>query len=777
MKRKLICAMLCIGILLSSCTTESPGQNSPTQSAAESEVLTGVYTAAAEIPREAVENHVTPILPVPADDETDITEFRWVSWDDSAGMQIITRAGDAEIAVNVEKNTQTFCAAVGQNGVYSIEKLGGEGAPYRLYHYDFNGNAVKVTDLSKLRPSQDKLFAYWPNLNNHLPILETDGGYLLVWENTVITMDSDFRNPVFRTHPSEITGLFRDDTDGRIWISYEDRGSVLCAVDNGSILRIPDAPTTEYRSVIGIRNGEIYCKNNKGIHRYPAGSEEAEMVMSFENSSLNQIPYCAVPVSVGDRIDFSLLFADGSTFAMYCMPGEDISLDGITVLELAVNGQYPNLLLNVYAFNASQKEYRIIVNDYSRFNTPDNINGGLNRFRLDLETGILTPDLIFMNALEYTDIALSSPDMLLDLYTIDYSDAEYTPYDLWPAVRHAGEANGKLYAIIPLFELSGLVGLKEYTSDLAGWDLQTCLDYADSLPEGKYLLDSYGKKNSSLLFGRTGDWNWLPFYEQGSFDDPLYVRYLNFISRLPETGPAIQEKRSSNIDNLILSGEYNNADITFAAGGANMYRNGTILLSSSTISSVYNLIRLTDTLGADSAEELCFVGYPSGRGRGLEVHDYASSIFSILSRCKHPEAAWKFMEFFLKESAAESMENPFRARIPALREPALELLRSLEGRRVFYDYVNDFIFDDPDSVKRAETRPEPGKFYTIDSSVTGLFTDLLDSELLKISDRILMDLRNLLTEEELSMKNGGQSVEATAKAVQSRTAIYIAEHE
>ena len=125
MKRKLICAMLCIGILLSSCTTESPGQNSPTQSAAESEVLTGVYTAAAEIPREAVENHVTPILPVPADDETDITEFRWVSWDDSAGMQIITRAGDAEIAVNVEKTPKPSAPLWGRTG-YTASKSSGE---------------------------------------------------------------------------------------------------------------------------------------------------------------------------------------------------------------------------------------------------------------------------------------------------------------------------------------------------------------------------------------------------------------------------------------------------------------------------------------------------------------------------------------------------------------------------------------------------------------------------------------------------------------------------
>ncbi len=147
----------------------------------------------------------------------------------------------------------------------------------------------------------------------------------------------------------------------------------------------------------------------------------------------------------------------------------------------------------------------------------------------------------------------------------------------------------------------------------------------------------------------------------------------------------------------------------------------------------------------------------------------------VQAAVESPETAWKFAEFMLEQTAEESLKSPYNSLIPALRESALELLGSIEGTEVFFGYVDDFIFTEPDSVERAKNNPKPGRFYTIDSAVTDVLTELLDSELLKLSDRILMDLRNILTEEESAMLKGEQTVQTTAEAVRSRTDIYIAE--
>ena len=777
--KRIFAAVLAAVMLLTSCTARPAEETSPVQAAVESGVLTGVYAAAVQVPYNGRET--TPMLPADHEDP-DLAAYRYLSWNDTGSLQIITRTGDAEIAVDVEKNTRTAAAAMGENGIYTIE-MAGEGAPTRLYHYDTAGNVIKAADISGFRPGDDKMYAWWPSLNSQLPILETDDGYILTWGSTVITLDEAFRNPVYQTHPSEITGLFRDEVQGTIWISYEDQGTVLRDTGSDTVLRLPDASGLRSRTVVGVHDGLVYCMDRKSVHRYSLPDETPEILMSFENSSLSETPVLAVLCPDGDQMHFSMVFASGTCRLMYFMPGDDIALSDITVLELAVSGQHPKLLNIVYAFNASQKDCRIFVNDYSRFNNADDMNAGLYRFRLDLETGILTPDQIYLTPLEYTDIVKNSPDMLCDLYTIDYSDAKYTPDDLWTAVRHAGEVDGKLYAVLARFELGCPVGLKEYTADLAGWDLEGFLDWAESLPDGEpdrepdveYVMDAYGKKTARKPLAGNGDWCWIPFYEQGSFDDPLYVRYLNYLNSLPDVGPVIQQKRSSNADDLILSGDYYEDDILFDAGGENMYKNGTIKLANLTLSSINSLIRLMDTLGAESVSELNFVGYPSGRGRGIEVRDDYNSVFCIMSRCESPELAWKFAEFMLEQTAAESRQSPYNSLIPALKEHALALLGSIEGTEVFFGYVDNFIFNDPDAVERMKNNPKPGRFFTIDSAVTDVLTELLDSELLKLSDRILMDLRNILTEEESAMLKGEQTVSTTAEAVASRTAIYIAE--
>ena len=786
--KRIFAAVLAAVMLLTSCTATPPEETSPADAAVEMGYLTGIYSTAAEAVADSV---CTPILPI--DPASPLTGYRYASAPGSPQIRIVTCIDGEETTVTAEAAIRPSVIAMTENGVFTIE------CPYNpeailLRQYAFTGELLREADITSYAPSSDRKFADYPGSVSrsarYLPILETDSGYLLTWGNFTLTLDGEFGNPVSREFSSDIINLFRDDVTGSVWVYYRNEGDKLENTENGTILSLPDVPEADRRSVIGIHDGIVYCMDRKSVHSYNSAAEmtaeSAEELMSYENSLLLLTPYSAVPVFTGDEVHLSLITMDEAIFQfplLYCIPVEDIPLNEITVLELVTAGRNPDLQKTVYAFNASQYECRIILNDYSRFNTDDDINAGLDRLRLDLETGILAPDLIFTDARTYHNMITSSPDLFMDLYTLDYSEAEYSPDDLWTAVRHAGEVDGKLYAILPEYSVSILAGLKTHTGDITGWNLEEFLDWAENLPKGEYVMDEYGRDTYAKPFGY--GLQWLHFYEQGTFDDPLYTRYLNFISNLPAKGPKIQQKRSTIIDpDDLLEDFYDISNEPYDGGGENMYLSGTIKLLDSDFSGVGALIKMMDKLGADSAAEINFMGYPTDRGRGVELKCYKDCIYSILAKCKNPEMAWKFAEYLLEQNAQPAVEghgllkvpqSPYATAIPSLRQPAVDYLKSLEGMDVFYNYLQEYMITDPAEIETLLQKRNPGKLYTIDSAMTEFITDLLDSELLTLADNMTLGLIGIMNGEERSMLKGEQNVQTTAEAVASRTAIYIAE--
>lgn len=791
----MLAAVISVPMLFTACSKEDPRETSQAAEVLESGILTGVYSADVYLD---INPTCTPFLPVETDQGSG---YRFASTDlndDSLTFHTVIGGADLEITVDKGENpTRTACFAISEEGVYAIEyDRRNRGIPTRLYHYDFDGNVVKAVGVDDMKPLDKSDFADFPGeanmYNSHqLPILKTDDGYLLGWGNYILTLDKDFRNPEKTEYLYDIICLMRDEVTGTAYAYCQDDVPILIDIATGTEIRMDDVPYDRWSrsgEVVGIHGGIVYRKIKEGIESVHLPEKTTEQILNFANSSLAEIPMRIYPDFSGEAPAFTLVFNTGgdpygkSPVGHY-VKGDDIDISSITMLELVTAGRNNTLQSLVMQFNASQKDCRIIINDYSRFNTEEDNNAGLSRFRLDLETGIVKPDLILLDSRTYYDLVTGSEGIFTDLNTLDFSDSKYSPDDLWPAIRHAGEVDGKYYGFLPSFRMTVMVGLKEYIGDIESWDLEGFLDFAKSLGEGEYLLDSYGKNNYSTPF-HVG-FNMDPFFKKGTFDDPLYRRYLNFISSLPEKGPAIQQKSTSNKWELEMSGDYHDADIVYTEAGENMYQNGTIKLYKCELSTPNRIMSLLDALGAESPAELNFIGYPSGRGRGCVIQEDFDSIVAVTKYCEKPEFAWDLMEFMIDDGVKTAEESygvtklessAYQTAIPVVKEAGEKYLRSLEGLQFYLDYMNGGWYTGQENVEKMMTRV-PGRRFIIDETWTAVYLDLLNSELLTLADTVPLSLMNIVRTEENLMLKGEQDLDTTMQAVISRTAIWLSEHE
>ncbi|MCL2843515.1 MAG: hypothetical protein FWE28_08665 [Oscillospiraceae bacterium] len=143
-------------------------------------------------------------------------------------------------------------------------------------------------------------------------------------------------------------------------------------------------------------------------------------------------------------------------------------------LILATVGHGGDLDAAVAQFNREQSDYRIVIDDYSRYDTMDDPAESFRRLQADLltETG---PDIVDLSG--FDPALLSGQGALLDLTSWMDVDA------FVPEVLAALEQDGAIYMLPATFYVMTLVGGPEHRH-LQGWDMERFLDYAEGLPSG-----------------------------------------------------------------------------------------------------------------------------------------------------------------------------------------------------------------------------------------------------------------------------------------------------
>lgn len=661
-------------------------------------------------------------------------------------------------------------ACLGERGVYLIHKGGFDSDPYYFSLYDREGNLLQSIPLASVRP--EMVTSHYPNedlrhFQYNLPMTETDDGIAMLWGNYILFLKEDLTVDTTLKLPTSKAALYNDNG---LKLVYNDNGKGLLADVTGDGLKITAKLPDRFLSgsILTVRNGIVYGHDSIGVYRWNTDGSTGDTPEEFctlTPSGINGKQVRKIHLIFRENEEYPDLhiFHDTASDYRYTWMTRDTSVtlgDRITVT-VAVPENDRNLAQHIIDFNQSQSEIRVVLIDYSVYNSSDNPDGAWTKMKIDLSTGLFKPDIIAAFS-TYTREFLAMDGYFTDLTALmeEYPSCGITEENVWNSVLTAYSHDGKLLALPKSIRLRTVVGLTEYLPGQR-WNLEEFLNYADSLPDGAHLTDAMSR---SSLYDLLGGFQYDTFTARKNFDDPLYLRYLNTIAPLPLTAPSLTEHQTA-YDPLI------NETVTVTADPYAIYRDGTARLSAAALLGPGSYLEILTQFGVSDPDALTFIGYPTDHEGGNTVNS-PECVYMIPEHCVNREEAWTFVTSVIRSQteAVTSGGRSSRTGIGILRNETIAYLNTL---RVYE------ITDKAGNVTGVQLAAEGENEQTaLTEAVREGFVRLYDSP--AYPDYFLrtpFDLEEIITEEEAAFLTGGADLESAVKAIRSRTGIYFAERE
>jgi len=385
----------------------------------------------------------------------------------------------------------------------------------------------------------------------------------------------------------------------------------------------------------------------------------------------------------------------------------------------------------VVEFNMSNYRYAIEIVDYGEFNSEDDWEAGRIRLTTEIISGRV-PDIILLSQLPFRQFV--SKGLFEDLYPYIDSDHEFDRSSFVENAFRTSEINGGLYQVFPSFTIQTIVGNPLILSPEPGWTLEEFMNVLAENPE------------AIRPFGPVGiyEWYWLiqanlneyidwstgtAYFDRGDFAELL--EWLYHITSYGET--------SASKAQMVTSGEQIMDLPLFYSGFSGVQ--------------VYKTV-----FGGD----MVFKGFPTANRSGNYM--VTNLGLAITTKCKDKEGAWEFVRMILTEQWQENLNRGWGF-------PTNKAV--FDG--VVWDAMNpnpDHIYgagwggnedDDGFSIRlRAVTQDEVDQVMALINSMTSaLFND--------------SDLWFIIREGVDDFFNGRNTAQDTARIIQNRVSIYLAE--
>lgn len=494
---------------------------------------------------------------------------------------------------------------------------------------------------------------------------------------------------------------------------------------------------------------DILLRSSGSICGFNFGDSEPKELFNMINSDVNTSYFNSfAQVSddcfVGTYNDYDYTTEqNNTTVAKYTKidPSEYVEK---TILTLGCIYLDSSIRSHVVNFNKKSDKYRITIKDYSVYETEDDYNAGYNRLNSDIASG-QSPDIIIANdSSMITNYA--SKGLFVDLHKYLDNDSEINKADIWPNLIAACETDGKLYELVPSFNVQTLVGRKALLGDRTGWTMDEMLAFQDTLPEGTTLLESMSREGflSQILYSQGKD-----YVDMGkatcTFDSPEFKALLSYCATLP---------KQDDLDITYDEGYYGEYSTQWRTGKVAIYN-----WYCSDASSYQELIK------GYFGEDITIVGYPTTDGSNGSLLSFYSSL-GISSKCKNQDGAWEFVKSFWSNDYQSSQRWGIPASMAQFREKAMETTKrpswTLPDGTVEY-YDNTFWTGTGEIVMDPLTEAEVDEFIAFIASVT------------KKAGGVDEEIGKIINDETESFFNGQKSVDDVATIIQNRVSTYIKE--
>lgn len=646
---------------------------------------------------------------------------------------------------------------------------------FTIIHIDKDKNELSSTSLDSCFGENE--YAYISSIfydsNSEAIVLNSESKLIFVSEtgeiiNTVETNSQSGEENIYST-------VIMDNGDIVVLtIKWDDGGSggptrklKKLDIESGKFTDYADIEEDIYNMYAGVGNS-IYYTGETGVFSYNIDTAESKEVLNFINSDINS-NRMNIRGSIGgdkfiateytknwenQRLALLTKAAEGDIVEKYTMDFASVYLDD-------------NLKDAIIEFNKQSEDCRINYIDYSKYNTDDDYEAGIKQLNQDIIKGNI-PDLF--NAAELPLENYTSKSLIADLSQYMNEDADFDKSKYFENILNITAEDGKIYSLIPSFNLTMLVGDKEYFNGNIKISMDDLINLKKKYPEsslfeyyvtrGELLTGSYGAPIISA-FAAANNGN-------GDFNSGEFAKYLELIKDVQE---------EFNWDEYYQ----NNPD---AYDDSTMYLEKRVLLQMQYLGNVRSLRYMKRSHGDNYA----FAGFPvpDENSNGIFVSPQCEIAVSAKSVMK--KEAWDFMKYLLDE---EYQKNTY----------GMPLMKS-----VFDDAAESFIKEEEERKARdeqadknnggagdgsMEVLPMP-RAAVSDSVIIGgsggmqqariyVTQDDVDKvyELIESADSVVRrddEINKIIEEEAGAYFAGKKSVNDVANIIQSRVEIYNSEN-
>ena len=503
-----------------------------------------------------------------------------------------------------------------------------------LLHLDADGKELKRIEFNQTDENGNSFYV------SNFFVDNSGNVYLSDWQNVYI-YDQD-GNKKTTVDLGENGGELCELKAGVVGVCYykndeakpEESGRVFQEIDpatgklTGDTVKLPDSA---YNFFPGDDVYDIYYDYNGNIYGYKFDTDTKDKVIDWiecDINSNNLNSYSILPD--GRVIAFENTYDDQTqtnTMQLIVMTRVDAaSVVNKTVLTFACMYLDWNMRDAIVKFNRASNTHRIVVRDYSEYNTDDDYTAGIQKLNTEMLSGKL-PDMIDINSMPIEQYAAKG--FLTDLYELIDADADLSREDfVQPVLKALESADGKLYQLPNTFAVSTAIALDKVAGDYDTWNLAAVKDAMTKLQDGASVFDVYRTKTDILQTCISRNIDAFVDWENGGahFDSDEFKALLEFANQFPDTY------------------DWENATDEENDSAQNRMNSGKQLMTDMYVSSFEDMLyQLTGFNGG-----VKFVGYPSEDGTSNHAFQIDGSI-AISSTCADKTAAWNFMKQFLTE--------------------------------------------------------------------------------------------------------------------------------
>lgn len=489
---------------------------------------------------------------------------------------------------------------------------------------------------------------------------------------------------------------------------------------------------------------DLLLSASSGVYSYNFGEEGLQKVFDFVDSDIIcDTLYSLVETEekqlFGCYYDYEL---EQTKFGLFNKVDPSTIKDK-NIITLACCWLDNDMRRRVVEYNKTSEEYRIRVEDYSRYNTSGDYSVGLTKMNTDIASGN-TPDIIVLSA-DMPIESYISKGLFADLLPFLENDPKLSKEDYSENIIEIYSQDGKWYQMVPSYYLYTLFGKTSEVGKEPGWTLEELQALRQKKGEEVAVfseLTRSGVLNYSMLFGSSQFINW----ETGEcfFDSQEFVDLLGFISEFPET-----------IDYEEL---YN--DPQYWEQQATLFRDGKALLMPYSLSDFSDFVYCEQgTFG----EEITAIGFPVREGVGNVIMSNAN--YAISAKSEYQQEAWNFLRYYLTEEYQDSIEWGWpilKSSLDKRVEAAKQLPYYIDefGNKV--EYQDSYYLNDVEILLDPLTQEDCDRVLGYLESAKHVYS----------YDQAILDI---VTEESASYFDGQKTAEEAAEIIQSRVYIYVNE--